>query len=303
MVQSLINNLFYLRTLREFCLTLELSFYKNNDNLIEISRNFGKRFEELGAKTLELSNNKIPSQILESGSFVTNYTLNTELLTEKLFNVDINTNLTIQEMNLVGNDSNIKVTEEDVRKVENINANSIELTNNFIDFCNYVLDYLENSTIFSYSYPLIHKYMIDEAKLYINDLERLQTKTQVDPTYIINFQYWYSNSMKQICQFIIGLSDPEQTNIITNAENYKKIFSNLMKRYEEAKISPESQKLLNEETLNIMNSFRNFLSKIIEGILNQEYYFIMNPVFFDNLLTEANYFIYLLKGSSIGIEK
>lgn len=301
-IQSLINNLFYLRTLREFCLTLELSFYKNNNNLIEISKDFGKRFEELGAQTLEISNNKIPSQLIESGSFVTNYTLNTELLTEKLFDVDINTNLTIGEMNLIGSNENVSIEEGDIEKVRQINTDAIALSNNFIDFCNYILSSMGDSNVFSYSYPLIHKYMVEEASLYVKDIERLQAGTQVDPTYIINFQYRFCNSMRQACQFIIGLSDPQQTTIITNSDNYRKIFVNLMKRYEDAKVSPDNQKVLNEETINVMVSFQSFLSKIIEGILNQEYYFIMNPVFFDNLLTEANYFLYLLRGSDLGFK-
>ena len=159
---------------------------------------------------------------------------------------------------------------------------------------------MKTSQIFSYSYPLIYSYIIDEASLYVSDMERLQTGTQVDPTYVINFEYRFSNTMKQACQFIIGLSDPDQTSIITNADNYRKAFSNLMKKYQNINVSPDTQKVLNEEAINLVESFKIFLNKIIDGILNETYYFIMNPLFFDNLLTEANYFLYLLKGSDYG---
>ena len=300
--QSLINNLFYMRTLRELCLALELTFYKNNNNLIEVCEGFRKRYEQLEEETIKLANNRIPSQILESNSFITDFTLNSELLTEKLFDVDINTNLTVDEINLVSNNNDLSINDEILTQIRNINTSTIEVTNNFIDFCRYILNSMKTSETFSYSYPLIYEYIINEAGLYVNDMERLQTGTQVDPIYVINFEYKFSNSMKQACQFIIGLSDPNQTSIITNADNYRKAFSNLMKKYQDSKVSPDAQKVLNEEAINLVESFKIFLAKIIEGILNEDYYFIMNVLFFDNLLTEANYFLYLLQGSDFGLK-
>lgn len=303
--QSLIDHLFYLRTIRQFCLNIQLSFYKNNENYILIAEKFAKRYEELGMEAINLANGRVPNQILKSDSFVTNFTLNTELLTEKLFDVDINTNLTTDEMNLTGfnNIDEVKYDEEITNRISDLNKNAIELTNNFIDFCEFLKDSMKNTTIFSYSYPLMYNYMIEEAGLYVSDLERLQQKASADPTYIINFEYYFSNVMMQASQFIIGLSDPSQTSIITNADNYRKAFSSLMKKYQEAKLSPDTLKVLNEEGIGLVDSFRAFLSRIIEGILNQNYYFIVEPVFFDNLLTEANYFIYLLKGADYGIRK
>ena len=67
--------------------------------------------------------------------------------------------------------------------------------------------------------------------------------------------------------------------------------------------SPEKEKLLNDETIDYMTNFISFLSKLIERILNKQLYFIVEPLFFDNLLTEANYFLYLLKGANYGIKK
>lgn len=302
--QSLINHLFYLRAIREFCLNIQLSFYQNNQNIIEIAESLGKKYEELGTEAISLANGRVPNQILESNSFVTNFTLNTELLTEKIFGVDINTNLTTDETNLEGFNSlnEINFNDEVLTRISNLNNDSIQLTRNFIDFCKYLRDSMQNNNILSRTYPLIYTYMIVNSGLYLSDLERLQQKTSADPTYIINFEYYFSNSMMKAAQFIIGLSDPSQTSIIMNSDNYRKAFSNLMKRYQETTISPDTLKVLNEEGINLVESFRSFLSKIIDGILNQNYYFITEPMFFDNLLTQANYFLYLLKGADYGIK-
>jgi len=303
-VQSLVNHLFFLRTIREFCLNIQLSFYKNNKNVIGIAESIGKRYEELGKEAISLAERRVPNQIIQSDSFVTDYTLNTELLTEKLFDVDINTNLTTDELNLNGfsNVSDIKYDDEILNRINELNNNAIELTNNFIEFCKYIRESMLNTNVFSYSYPLIYDYMIEEAGLYVSDLKRLQEKTSADPTYIINFEYYFLNSLIKSTQFIIGLSDPKQTSVITNADNYRKAFTTLMKKYQDTKVSPDTLKVLNDEGISLVENFRVFLSRIIDGILNQNYYFIVEPVFFDNILTETNYFLYLLKGAGYGID-
>ncbi len=298
--QSLINNLFYLKTLHKFCLNIQLSFFQNNQSYIEVAEGMAKRYEELREKLIPIANHRLPKEIIESDSFVTNYSLDCELLTEKLFGIDINTNLTTEEINLEpGNEETI--SQELLDQIHELNEDSLELTRNFIDFCKYLLDSMKENNIFSYLYPLIYTYMIEEASLYANDLYRIQQKDSADPTFVVNYEYWFSTSMKQACQFIIGLSDPEQISIITNADNYRKIFAEQMKRYKEGNITPEIQKLLNEESIEQLQSFIAFLIKIIEGILDQTYYFIIAPIFFDNLLTEAYYFLYLLKGTGYGI--
>ena len=76
-----------------------------------------------------------------------------------------------------------------------------------------------------------------------------------------------------------------------------------MKKYQDTSITPDTLKVLNEEGINLVESFIAFLSKIIDGVLNQNYYFIVEPIFLDNLLTEAYYFLYLLKGADYGIKE
>lgn len=300
--QSLINHLFYLRTIKEFCVNIELSFYSNNKNYKEVSNNFKTSCEKLGAKAIELADNRLPTKVFRSGSFVTNYTLDTELLTEKLFDIKLNADLTIKEMNLNTTNNTVSFTSEELKDISSLNDKAITLANNFIDFCTDILSGLKNNDLFSYSYQLFYNYMIDETTLYMNDLKRIQSKSGADPTFVTSYEYWYSNSMMQACKFIIGLSDPAQEALITNADNYRKIFSKQMDLYKDVS-SPEKEKLLNDETIDYMTNFISFLSKLIERILNKQLYFIVEPLFFDNLLTEANYFLYLLKGANYGIKK
>ena len=298
--QSLINNLFYLRTLREFSINLELSFFENNQNYINTARDFGNRFEELGERTLTLAENRLAPQLLESGIFVTPYTLDSELLTEKLFGIDINTTLTETELSLTSGNSK-QITQDIVDMVTKLNEDAYVVTQNFIDFVSAVLEEMINNEIFSSSYPLFYRYMILESNLYLEDLERLIKKTSADPVYIVGFQYYYLQVMKWQAQFIAGLSNPEQQSIIDQAREFEKEFELLMSNYDNSQISPEKTLIFNENALEIVERFKYFITSIIQGVLNSNLYFIIEPIFLDNLLTEVNYFIYLLKGSNIGI--
>ena len=301
MIQSLIDNLFYLRTMREFCLNIQLSFLENNKYYIDIANDFGIRCEELGERVIKLANKNLPESILNSNSFVTDYTLNCELVTEKLFNVDINTNLTITEMNIEAG-SKFNYTEEELAEITDINENAIALSKNFIDFCKKILALLKENKLFSYTYPTFFNFVIKEMDFYYNDLLRLSAKNNADPTFIVNYEYWYCDSMKTISQLIIGLCDPSLTTILTNSDNFRKIFMKQMTLYKEMNITPDSQLKLNQSTIQYVEDFIKFLRVIINGILNNKYYFIVDPIFFDNMLTESYYFLYLLKGARYGIQ-
>lgn len=298
--QSLINNLFYLRTLREFSLNIALSFFQNNQKYIDTAMDFGKKFEDLGERTITLAQNRLNPELLNIGIFVTPYTLDCELLTESLFGVNINTSLTEKELNLSVSD-NTKLDSNIVDSITILNKDIYVVVENFIDFMNTILNEMNNNITFSSSYPLFYKYALLEANLYLRDLDRLINKSGVDPVFIAGFQFYYLQVMKWQAQFIAGYSDPEQESIIRQARDFENEFILLMEKYDNSQISPEKILIFNENAIEIVERFKYFIATIIQGILNSELYFIVEPIFFDNLLTETNYFIYLLKGSNIGI--
>lgn len=302
MQQSLTNNLFYLRMLRDFSLNIELSFFKNNQELINAARDFGKSAEELLEKNITLANNKLFKDILDSQIFISDYTLDSELLTEKLFDIDINTNLTEQVTNLTGNNQYV-ANEQDIEKVQPLNTSALDLVSEFIDFLEYILNTMKKNNLFSYSYPTFYEYMLLDMNLFKSELERLIEKNGVGPTYILSLQVGKLDSMKKQTQFIQGLSDPNQTGIITQARNFEEEFNDLLAQYKVSNLSPDTQKVLNEKALDVTERFQSFLSTIIERLLAEELYFITPPIFLNNLLMDINYFIYLLKGSGLGILK
>lgn len=298
--QSLIDNLFYLRTIRMFALNIQLSFFENNQDLIDIASDFGKRCEEFGKVAIDLADGKLDMQLKDVQIFLTPYTLDAELLTEKLFGIDINTDLTETELNLnYGNTNN--VDQQYIEKLKELNNNTYLLVNNFYDFCNHILERINNNELFSYSYPLFYQYMILETDLLIKELDRLINKTGTDPILVVRYQYYYLEAIRWITKFIAGLSDPSQSDIINQARMFDQELSQLLNKYNNVVITPDIEIKLNNEALDISSRIQSFLSSIIVKVLNGDAYFIVEPIFLDNLLTDINYFIYLLNGAKAGI--
>lgn len=291
--QTLINNLYYLRTMNQFCISIYLSFLENNQRYRDIAMNFAKGVEDLGRRVLKNIDGYL-ADILDEEIFVTKYTLPLERLTEKLFDIKIATDLTEEQLQITPG-TNETVSPEIVNELTEINSQAMILATNFIEFCKEVYNEQRANDLFSYNYPALYRYMIEEIKLYETTLGRLNRKNKVDPTYVIDYQYWFTNSMKDAAMFIRGYVDPENTDIFIRANSFANEFDYLIDEYKNIVLSPQSQDALTNKTIRAVDRFRLFLSDTITEVLNDNLTFIIAPIFLDNMYTSANYFKYILK--------
>ncbi len=97
-IQSLRDHLYYLRAIRQFCITIELSFYKNNLSYIEKAKTFAQNCEKLILEAISYTNGVVSKSAIDNEIYVTRYTLACEELTRKLFGIEINTTLTNKEL-------------------------------------------------------------------------------------------------------------------------------------------------------------------------------------------------------------
>lgn len=301
--QSLTDNLFYLRTIRDFTVNIEISLPVKYQSYIDTARDFRKRCDEYLEKVLELSNNTLLTIFWDTGIFITPYTLSTELLTEKLFGVDLNTVLTEEEEKLNTIQNAPTPTEDQLIVIERLNNDAIILATNFFDYVSSILNDMLTQEVFSYSYPLFYNFMLREIGLYINDLKRINEKTSIDPIFVLGYESRYSLSMKNIAQFISGLADPSQEAIIQKAREFEQRFSEILDEYNKSNLDPTFQNELSQMTLATVQEFQDFLETIIKRILNKELYFIVEPLFWDNLFTFILYFNYLLQGVIYDVKK
>ena len=301
--QSLTDNLFYLRTIRDFTVNIELSLPVKYQSYIDTARDFRKRCDEYLKKVLTLSNNTLLTAFWDTGIFITPYTLSTELLTEKLFGIDLDTILTEEEEKLNTVENNPTTTQDQLIAIEQLNNDAIILATNFFDYVSSILNGILIQEVFSYSYPLFYNFMLREIGLYISDLKRINEKTSIDPIFVLKYESRYSLSMKNIAQFISGLADPAQEAIIQKSRKFEQQFDELLDKYSQSNLDPTFQIELSQIALTTVQEFQDFLETIIKKVLDKELYFIVEPLFWDNLFTFILYFNYLLQGVIYDVEK
>ena len=292
--QSLIVNLFYLRTIREFCICIQLSFLIKNDEYIKIAQDLGIKAEEIGEQYLSFADGNISQDALDGDFIVTPYTLACEEMTERLFEVDLATHITEKELEIVpGYPENI--SEEAVSKLNEVNKKTLSLIQNFITFVTEIYNLEIENKIFSFLYPHLLKYMIEAAEGYQIALRRLVDFQNSDPTYVANFEYNYVITLMDTAMYIRGLVNPTSIDIFIKAQSFVIQFTHLSEEYKSAGLTPENQLILSSRTLELVERYSDFLANVIERVLTGEVYFIIEPIFLDNMYTEANYFKYVLK--------
>ena len=177
--ETLNTNLYYLRTMRDFCINIELSFYGNNPYK-ERAEALAKRSQDLGREIVTVTNGKVPSKGVDYEIFYTEYTLPTEKLTEKLFNINLATDITESQLELTPTDT-FEITDELIRTMTSINTKALEIANDFIELSREIRDEMTSNNLFSYSYPTMYNFMIIEIELYIGELNRLKEMIRKDP--------------------------------------------------------------------------------------------------------------------------
>ena len=293
-LQSLISNLDYLWTLREYSARIEVSLPPIYQDYITKSNELARRAEILNKQVAEYAyKNKLPKNIIESESVITRYTLELELLTEKLFGIDIDTSITEKEKNIISGDAN--PDSNDIKAMEKINDEALILANDFIKYATDLYEKIENQQLFAFYYNTINLYLVGEAKLYISALNRLKVKSTINPSYVIDDQYFGTQGLQAIATFIRGEIDPIHKDIFDEANNFVIEYRNILAEYENMVMTPENQKNMTLNSLELALRLKSFVEKCIEKLLNKEIYFISPPIARDNELTAINYFIYNLR--------
>ena len=290
---SLISNLYYLRTLREFCARVQLSLPSTYKEYIDTAGKLAKQCEELGREIMKYANGNIPSVALNSDIFVTPYTLRLEELTNKLFAYDINTDITKQELALEAGIP--KPNPEIVKALEEINQEALNIANEFINFSSELSNNVSNQNAFCFYYNSLNTNTVYEMNVYISILERLINKDNLDPLYVIDYEYGFNKLMAGIATYIRGECDPIYIDVVNQANNFVNEYNNLVLEYENIILSPENQKNMTDNSIELSKRFKLFLEDCLQRLLKKELYFSSPPITKDNALTDINFFIYNLE--------
>ncbi len=286
-------NLYFLRTLREFCLTIQLSSLDDNEKDIQIAKDIALRCEELGRNLVLYSKGNVSQKALDYQVFFTEFTLPMEELTEKLFNVKLATDITREEMQLSSENSSYPSSEV-VNNIMKFNEEALNICNQLRELCVSLFVRQRSNNLFLYIYPSLLLFMIREIDIYKLELERLINKSTVDPIYVADIELLYSSVMQAVAGFLSGLVDPYNQDVVKEFQNFSDKFKEQVALYREVPLSPSSQVELIDSSMILVDEFHEFMKGIIQDVLASKINFIIEPLFLDNMYTEINYFRYLL---------
>ena len=291
--ESIDANLYYLRTLRDFCINVELSFYGNTPYKAR-AESLARRSQDLGREIVTSTNGKVPSKVLSYQIFYTEYTLPIERLTEKLFTLNLGTNITEIQLRLTPTDT-FEVNDNLITSMTSFNDRATSIANDFIELSKEITKEMTSNNLFSYSYPTMYNFMIITIELYIGELNRLKERTKKDPIIALDTEYGYNITAYEITSFLRGLIDPSADSYIEVLNNIlNEIYPKLLEDYNSLPLSPENQQNLTERSITVIRRIRLLISNMLRDLLDAKLYFIIEPLAIDNFYRNINYFLYAL---------
>lgn len=280
-------NLFFQRIMKEHLFFIETNLQPIEAANITEANRLKKSFEQLLAETVYYAKWIISGNAIESNEFVTPYTLRAEELNSKLTGASINTDITKSELSLVNMPNRYSV-EWLENIVYDLNRRSYNLLNEVIAFQKKLLALVLVCKIFITLYDEMLEHDTREAEYYLEILKSLQNKNLPQKNLCDELDFW-NNIMGEHAEFIDGMLDPTEKDLIETAEATAKGFEKLV---DECIRTAEKQ--IVQKSLTSTKEIRDFKRASTEGLINCKIKSIIPPLLADHVLREANHYLRLL---------
>ena len=285
-------NLVYNGSMLEFTYSLSFSFLEYNKDIIDEINNYYDNFRKQMIRTIEIADNNISKEFLDSDILYTKYTIPLYKLGEELTSNkgDIGIIESLIKLNPGIVTSNPKLLE----KVDNINKDTLSLLTEYRDFITYLANNTLKVNIFVFKYAMYIDDIKNRLTFYINNLKRIINKEKVSSILINSSINDTKNLMERNALFINGFVNQSEEEIILEARKYAEEYNRLDLANIDAKNEEEKDKLYNE-AYNLTDKFSKFITSLIEKLLLRKLQLMVGPAYLDICLREANDFKYNLK--------
>ena len=290
-VTSLETHLFFARIMKEHSLFLLASFPAKEVNYKKEADMYREQFEKALEAVVRLANGNVGEEVLESGEVVTEFTEKAEVQTRRLTGIPIDIRITQAEKKLQSGCME-RVGRETVQKVRSLNQRIIRLLNGLIGLKEKILRDVLACNLYTTNYPLLIEHILREAKLYrqtIMDIENGCRQNQNSKS----VEMFWNQIMMEHAEFIRGLLDPTECELIHTADDFARDYCELLERANEqdSKVREEVSK----KTMELTEKYRDFKVAGTEGITGCNIRSIILPLLADHVLREANHYLRLLE--------
>ena len=293
-LQSLELDTFFLRIMKEHSFFIEAAFPQKNSNLIQQADGFKKHFAMLLTQAVQLADGILPQEFLTAGEIVTNYTLSAEQTTEFYSGSPLFTDITRAELSM-GGDGNPNAAAL-VDQVNCLNQQAISAVQGLIDYKTRLLNDILTCRVFTMNYPLLVDHILREARFFLELLQRIHSRIEVDiVTEAVRQEAFWNRIMAEHAKFIRGLLDPTEVKLFNSADNFGKQFDTLTAQAEALLNQTAALPAVTEESRRATVGIRDFKRQGTEGLVTCKIKSIIIPLLGDHVLREANHYLRLLR--------
>ena len=253
-----------------------------------------EQFENGLRRTVQLSNGMVREQVLDSGEIVTEFTLKAEQQTRKLADVPIDTDITVAEQNLK-NGSSVMPDWQMVQNIRALNRRMLQNLNKLIQFKEEILREVLGCRLYSTNYPLLIEHILREAKLYRSTILELERRGRISSQDLKSMEVFWNQIMMEHAQFIRGLLDPTECELIDSAEGFAEDYCRLLNEAKEKDLCTMDE--VTRETIQTTRKYQAFKTAGTKGITDCEIRSIILPLLADHVLREANHYLRILEMS------
>ncbi|HBV68441.1 MAG TPA: hypothetical protein DEF04_09830 [Clostridiales bacterium] len=292
--QSLELHLFFARIMKEHSFFLELGFTPRDSMFTQKADDFRLEFDRLLGEVVSLSDGVVSQNVLKSGEVITPYTLNAEMASSYYTGLSIPTELTRREAGLTGGNG-MAVNPMIEERVSLINQWAISLISALIQFKATILNSVLSCGMFTMNYPLLIDHIMREANLYLQMVQRIQNRENINiEREAMEQELFWNRIMAEHSKFIRGLLDPTENELINSANNFGNEFDQLTADSLAAMERTMPLKEVTQDSLKATEALRDFKAQGTQGLLECKIRSIIIPLLGDHTLREANHYLRLL---------
>lgn len=295
---SLETHLFFGRIMKEHSLFLLAGFPAKETDFIQRADRFREEFETGLRRTVELADGMVRESVLNSGEVVTEFTQKAECQTGKLTGIPIDVKITEAEKRLSAGNC-MMANREMASQVRRLNRKMLQSLNGLISFKEQILREMTTCRLYTTNYPLLIEHILREAKLYRQIISELERRGRISMPDLKNLEMFWNQIMMEHAQFIRGLLDPTECELIETANEFAEDYCRLLEEAREQDRIAMNESLA-ERTLQTTKQYQQFKTAGTEGITDCEIRSIILPLLADHVLREANHYLRILECAQRG---
>lgn len=289
---SLETHLFFGRIMKEHSLFLLAGFPAKETGFIKRADQFREEFEKGLRRAVELADGIVSQSVINSGEVVTEFTQKAECQTRNLTGIPIDVKITEAEERLRAG-SCAGVCGRHVEQVRMLNRQMLGSLNGLIAFKEEILREVMACRLYTANYPLLIEHILREAKMYRQIISELETRGRICMPDLRNLEIFWNQIMMEHAQFIRGLLDPTECELMETANQFAGDYCRLLE--EAKKQDRRAMDALTEKTLRTTKQYQRFKTAGTEGITGCEIRSVILPLLADHVLREANHYLRILE--------